>query len=163
MSKKIAFYALMIAMTVAVSMLVIIPVPGTNGFVTLVDAGVNASAMVFGPVAGLVIGALSGGLIDLFSGYSQWIIFSLLIHGIQGWVVGYFAEKGEKQQFIGVIIGGNIMVIGYALASWLLYGVGGAIASVPSNMIQATFGIIVAIPLSKLMKRVLPSLPNMTK
>ncbi len=37
--KKISLYAVITALTVAVSMVFIIPVPATNGFVTLADAG----------------------------------------------------------------------------------------------------------------------------
>jgi len=39
MTRKISLYAVITALTVAVSMVFIIPVPATNGFVTLADAG----------------------------------------------------------------------------------------------------------------------------
>ena len=65
MTRKISLYAVITALTVAVSMVFIIPVPATNGFVTLADAGIYIASLLFGPIGGLTVGALSGGLIDL--------------------------------------------------------------------------------------------------
>ena len=65
----------MIALTVALSLTVLIPVPATNGFVTLCEAGIYTTASLFGPLGGLTVGATSGLLIDLISGYPQWAIF----------------------------------------------------------------------------------------
>ena len=48
------------------------------------------------------------------------------------------------------------MIGGYALATSWLYGVGAGIASLPGNIIQSLFGVIVALPLSQTLKRVLP-------
>ena len=92
-TKHITIYALMIALTVALSLTVLIPVPATNGFVTLCEAGIYTTASLFGPLGGLTVGATSGLLIDLISGYPQWAIFSFLIHGLQGVISGYFAKK----------------------------------------------------------------------
>ena len=33
------------------------------------------ASLLFGPIGGLTVGALSGGLIDLLSGYPQWFVF----------------------------------------------------------------------------------------
>ncbi|MDV2917567.1 ECF transporter S component, partial [Enterococcus lactis] len=49
-----------------------------------------------------------------------------------------------------------LMINGYALATSWLYGVGAGIASLPGNIIQSLFGVIVALPLSQTLKRVLP-------
>ena len=46
------------------------------------------------------------------------------------------------------------MISGYALATSWLYGVGAGIASLPGNIIQSLFGVIVALPLSQTLKRV---------
>ena len=115
-TKHITIYALMIALTVALSLTVLIPVPATNGFVTLCEAGIYTTASLFGPLGGLTVGAASGLLIDLISGYPQWAIFSFVIHGLQGLISGYFAKKSTTSWLIGIVLGtvveGNVYFFG---------------------------------------------------
>src|SRR5699024_11574065 len=73
--------ALLTALTTAISLLVIIPVPAMNGFVTLCEAGIYLSAVLLGPAGGFWVGALSGGLIDILSGAHKWALFSIIIIG----------------------------------------------------------------------------------
>ncbi len=74
-TKQLTIYAMLIALTVALSLTILIPVPATNGFVTLCEAGIYTAAFLYGPTGGLVVGASSGLLIDLISGYPQWAVF----------------------------------------------------------------------------------------
>lgn len=151
--KKISHYAILSALITAISLVVVIPIPGTNGIVTLCDVGIAVTALLFGPIAGLFVGAISGGFIDLLAGYPQWIFFSLVIHGLEGFMFGYFFQQKNVAKVLGLILGAIIMVVGYALATNLLYGFGAGIASIPSNFCQAGFGVIVAIPLVKILKK----------
>ncbi len=152
-TKNITVYALLIALTVALSLTVLIPVPATNGFVTLCEAGIYTTASLFGPLGGLTVGAASGLLIDLLSGYPQWAIFSFMIHGIQGLICGYFAKKSTASWFIGLVLGTTIMIIGYLLAGWFLYGWPSGVASIPGNLIQNIVGIGLTIPLTSALRR----------
>ena len=121
-TKHITIYALMIALTVALSLTVLIPVPATNGFVTLCEAGIYTTASLFGPLGGLTVGAASGLLIDLISGYPQWAIFSFLIHGLQGLISGYFAKKSTTSWLIGLVLGTVVIVICYLFAGLFFFG-----------------------------------------
>ncbi len=152
-TKHITIYALMIALTVALSLTVLIPVPATNGFVTLCEAGIYTTASLFGPLGGLTVGAASGLLIDLISGYPQWAIFSFVIHGLQGLISGYFAKKSTTSWLIGLVLGTVVMVIGYLFAGWFLYGWPSGVASILGNMIQNIVGIGLAIPLTSAIQR----------
>ncbi len=144
---------MIIALTVALSLTVPIPVPATNGFVTLCEAGIYTTASLIGPLGGLTVGAASGLLIDLISGYPQWAIFSFLIHGLQGLISGYFAKKSTTSWLIGLVLGTFVMVIGYLFAGWFLYGWPSGVASIPGNMIQNIVGIGLAIPLTSAIQR----------
>lgn len=146
---------MMIALTVALSLTVLIPIPATNGFVTLCEAGIYTTAVLFGPAGGLIVGASSGLLIDLLSGFPQWAIFSLLIHGLQGWFSGYFAEKTSKGLLIGCILGSFVMISGYFLAGWFLYDWPAGVASIPGNLFQNIVGIGLAFPLIQAFKRII--------
>lgn len=151
--RQITTYAMLIALTVALSLTILIPVPATNGFITLCEVGIYTAASLFGPIGGLVVGGSSGLLIDLISGYPQWAIFSLLIHGLQGLIVGLIGRQTTLRWFLGLLTGSVVMIIGYLLAGWFLYGWPAGVASIPGNMIQNLFGIALTYPLVSGLKR----------
>lgn len=161
MTKKnrIPVYALWIALTVALSIFVHIPVPGSNGFVNVTEVGIYSAAILFGPTGGLLVGGLSGGLLDLVLGYPQWIVFSILIHGIQGYLTGLLGRSDSSvKQFFAMLVGTIWMILGYFLAGWLLYGFGAGLASIVGNIFQNAVGIVVAYPLMYGLKRAIPKL-----
>ncbi|MGO0154406.1 ECF transporter S component [Leuconostoc mesenteroides] len=153
-TKQTTILATIIAFNIALSYLVKIPVPATNGFVNLVEAGIFLAALIGGARSGLIVGSLSGLLLDLLAGYPQWMIFSLIIHGIEGLIVGYFGyQKHIISQVIGLIIGSLIMVIGYMLAGAILYNWATGLASIVGNIAQAVIGLIVALVVLPVFKR----------
>ena len=155
-TREMTKIAMMVALTVTLSILFIIPIPATKGFVTLCEVGIYASAMLFGPTGGFLVGALSGGLIDLISGYPEWAIFSIIIHGIQGLILGYLNKHPNKKGLtFGFIFASLFMIIGYTLATALLFGWPAGLASLPSNLVQNIFGIAVTVPLFHALQRVL--------
>lgn len=156
-TKDMTKLAMMVALTVTLSILFIIPIPATKGFVTLCEVGIYASALLFGPGGGFLVGALSGGLIDMISGYPEWAIFSIIIHGIQGFILGYLYQKypNKKGLTVGFLFASLFMITGYALATALLFGWPAGLASLPGNCVQNIFGIAVTVPLFQALQRVL--------
>lgn len=156
-TKELTKLAMMIALTVTLSRLFIIPIPATKGFVTLCEVGIYASALLFGPSGGFLVGALSGGLIDMISGYPEWAIFSIIIHGLQGFILGYLYNKypSKRSLAIGFLLASVFMIAGYAFATALLFGWPAGLASIPGNSIQNIFGIAVTVPLYHALQRVL--------
>lgn len=124
-------------------------------FTPMCDVGVFLAAFLFGARGGFAVGAASGFLIDFFSGAPEWMLFSFIIHGLQGFVTGKLAEVNiglvnKKELPIGwrvmfLIFGGLVMVIGYALAGWLLYGWRTSIVQIPSNIVQTGVGIAITL------------------
>ncbi len=155
-NRQIVTVAMITALSVALSLLLIIPVPATNGFVTLLDVGIYTGAFLLGGPSGFFIGALSGGLIDLLSGYPQWLIFSFVIHGLQGGIAGYlFQKKGKVNFSLAFLLGSLAMIIGYFFATWFLYTWPAAIASLPGNFLQNIFGIGVTMLIAPTLKKIL--------
>lgn len=153
-TRQMVIVAVLIALNVALSYIVRIPVPATNGFVNLVEAGIFIAAILGGSRNGLIVGGLSGLLLDLLAGYPQWMIFSLLIHGIEGFVVGYFGyHKNIFSQVIGLFFGSVIMIVGYFLAGAFLYNWTAGIASIIGNISQAVMGLVVALVLIPVLRR----------
>ena len=63
--RQLPLLAMLTALTVALSLLIIIPIPATKGFVTLCEVGIYTTAIMLRNPGGLTVGALSGLLIDL--------------------------------------------------------------------------------------------------
>ena len=80
-TKKLTTLAMLTALTTAFSLLFVLPVPQTKGVVTLCEAGIYTTALLLGGPSGAIVGSLSGGMIDFLSGYPEWALFSILIHG----------------------------------------------------------------------------------
>lgn len=152
--------AMLVALTVALSLIVIIPIPATNGFVTLCEVGIYSASLFLGPLAGFLVGAFSGGMIDLLSGYPQWMIFSFVIHGLQGLTLGFIYRKWPnfKGMLIGFTLASLVMITGYALATALLYTWPAGLISIPSNLVQNIFGIAVTMVLYQSLNKVFSKL-----
>lgn len=114
---KIALVSLLTALSVVLGYFLKIPTP--TGILTLLDAGVFFAAFYFGSREGAVVGGLASFLLDLLSGYPQWMFFSLVNHGLQGFFAGF---KG-KSQWLGLILATIAMVgglrLGFYFDEWL--------------------------------------------
>jgi uncharacterized membrane protein len=131
--KELTIVALLIALNIALSFYA--KIPTATGFVSLVEAGIVLAAWLFGARSGAVVGGATGFLLDLLSGYPQWMFFSLLIHGTEGYLFGKV-----KNHWLGGLIGGIVMVLGYWLAGAIFYTAlgGGHLELVPAVLASAT-------------------------
>jgi uncharacterized membrane protein len=137
--------------------LVRVPTPA-KGYIHLGDAGVFFAAFAFGPWVGAVSGGLGTALADILGGFPQWAVFSLLIHGLQGWVAGWIARRWASTGglILAAVVGGVIVVVGYLLAGIVLSGVGAALAEIPLNVLQVAVGAVVGLPLYLLVRQAYP-------
>jgi uncharacterized membrane protein len=155
--RSLAVTAIMAAIVFVLTRMVQVPTPA-KGYIHLGDAGVFFSAFAFGPWIGAMAGGLGTGLADVTSGYPQWAIFSLLIHGAQGWVVGWASERWRSVMglVLSTVVGGVIVVAGYLVAGMILAGVGAALGELPLNVIQVAGGAVVGVPLFAAVRQAYP-------
>lgn len=147
--KRIIIPAMLVAVTVVISRFFIIPVPMTHGNVNLCDAGIFIAALMYGKRDGFIVGALSGFLLDLISGYSQYMFFSLVVHGLEGLVAGWIGKKNDRlSQVIAVTVGVVVMVVGYLISDTILYSLTPAVIGVPMNFLQGAVGAVIGIPVA---------------
>ncbi len=149
---KICVTAMFAALICVATMLIQIPSP-LNGYVNFGDCFILIAAWVLGPVYGFAAGGIGSALADLFSGYAHYVPGTFIIKGLiavaAALIVRAFMNKSEKLRLPGFIVGGIagevIMVAGYYLYAALLLGKSfeGALASVPGNLVQGAFGVIV--------------------
>ena len=157
--KQLVLLALLTAINVVVSRIFIIPMPLTHGNINLCDAIIYLVALLYGPVAGGIVGGLSGFLLDLLGGYGQFMLFSLVVHGLEGFFVGLvFRYWNLGNQIVKAAVAGAIgvllMVAGYFVTNTVLYTFAAGFASLFTNTIQGVVGVVIAIVL-------LPSLQHL--
>lgn len=148
-TKKIAAAGVIAALVFVATFFIRIPIP--NGYLNLGDAVILISTLMLGPFAAIPA-AIGAGLADLISGYSVYVIPTILIKGLMGFTAGKILskEKTVSRKLIGFILAELIMVAGYFAFEALpfMYGVEAALVDVPLNAIQGAAAIVVALPAS---------------
>ena len=147
-TQLIARLSILTALTVVLGYYTKLPTP--TGIVTLLDLGAYFTAFYFGRKEGAIVGGVGAFLLDLISGYPQWMFFSLVNHGLQGFFAGF---KG-KWQWLGLVLATIVMVGGYALGSTLMNGWAAALPEILPNFMQNMVGMIVGIILSQSIKKI---------
>ncbi|NLJ49847.1 MAG: ECF transporter S component [Candidatus Atribacteria bacterium] len=138
-----------------------IPIPSLRWHFHLGDTVIFIVSLLFGPIAGGISGAIGSSLADLYAGLTIWVPFSLVIKGLEGFVVGWMSHEQEgKTDFTAVLMGSLLMIGGYAIATLVLFGWPALIYEVPVDVIQC----VVAVTLSLfLVKNIRKRFPIMSK
>ena len=160
-TKLLVLAALFTALTTVATMVIQIPSP-MNGYVNLGDCVVLLSAWVLGPWLGAAAGGLGSMLADVISGYAYYAPGTLVIKAVMALVAGLIfraaAGRGRRGELLiqtcGAALAEVIMVLGYFGYAGLLLGEGwGAALSIPGNLIQAAFGLVIALALIRILER----------
>jgi uncharacterized membrane protein len=151
-SREIATISVMGALTCIATMVFTFPIPATSGYFNFGDAIVMTTALAFGPVIGAIAGGLGSGLADLLGGWYNWVIFTAVIKGVEGYIAGILAGDPETRTFnktvIAWFVGAIVMVAGYFVVQVFMYGLGAAMAEAPFNLVQMSVAGIVGVPVS---------------
>ena len=164
--KKLVMTALFAALACVATMAIRIPTPGTGGYIHPGDAIVILSGIILGPACGFLAGGAGSALADLAGGYFFYVPITLVIKGLIALLSAVIYRKvasGSKRRYLGVALGGitDIVLVagGYFFCESFLYGIGGAAASIPANLIQGTSGLIISLVLYP----VLTAVPDVRK
>ncbi|MEJ2250882.1 MAG: ECF transporter S component [Candidatus Lokiarchaeota archaeon] len=136
------------ALTFILTTMIKIPTIATSGYFNVGDIGVMISGILFGPIVGGMAGGIGSSLADVFSGYSNYAIPTLIIKGMEGFIVGLIANpkkhynKPGIRDILAVIAGGFIMVFGYFIVEIIFYNLPSSLSEVPVNFIQMAAGVI---------------------
>ncbi len=139
-------YAVLIALTTVMTMVIQIPTVGTNGYLNLGDMVVFIAALTMGKKAGLIVGGIGSAMADLLLGYTHYVPITLVVKGLEGYIAGRILETsiGRRKPIIATVAGGLFMAFGYFVPEIFMYGKG-AIASIPGNIAQGLFGAVTAV------------------
>ncbi len=150
-TKQVCINGLFIALVCLSTMVLQVPVPATSGYIHLGDSVILIVSVFFGWKYGMIAGGVGSGLADLLSGYPHWMVFTLIIKGLMGLLIGKVSDfnEGNRNIFSGrniiaSILGVAWMVVGYLIGGTILKGSFlVALTSVPSNIIQGGGGFII--------------------
>lgn len=139
------------AFTCVVTMVIAFPIPATNGFINIGDAVVMITGLLFGPIIGGIAGGIGSSLADLFLGFGIYAPATLVIKGLEGFIVGLIANPKKRHKlnyrdFIAVIVGGFTMIFGYFFYEVMIYGLPSALYEfILNSIIQFGLGSIIAL------------------
>lgn len=138
-----------------------LPIAANGGLVHLGTAMLFIASILFGPKKAALAGAIGMGIFDLVSGWTLWAPFTFVARGLQGYIVGKIAwsngRKGNSIAFnlVATIVSIPVMLAVYYVCEGILYGSWIApVASIPGNLVQNAVGIIIALPVAVLLKRI---------
>jgi len=93
---QVALMAIFTAIVFVFTSIFTIATPPTRGFFNFGEIGVYLSALIGGPIVGAVSGGLGSALADVFLGYAHYAPGTLVIKGIEGFIVGYLFRQFRK-------------------------------------------------------------------
>jgi uncharacterized membrane protein len=163
---RIASIAVLAAVTTVLTRVVQVPTPA-RGYINLGDVAIVFTALTLGPFSAMLAGGLGTAISDLLSGpFAFWAPISLVVHGLQGLLVGLIAAAGAKSRGFGVsavwlailagVVGIVVMVGGYLAAGALIVGFGASLADVPGNLLQGGVGVALGILVAAAVSRAYP-------
>ncbi len=148
-AKYVTINALSIALVCISTMAIQIPIP--LGYMHLGNTCILLTAALFGPATGLLAGGIGSAMADLLTGYTQWVLPTLLIKSLMGLVVGYLAWGREKKlrmnaprTLLSSVAGVAVMVFGYTIAGAVMNGsVYTGLLQVPGLTLEGVIGMAI--------------------
>lgn len=154
---QLSIITVMSALVAVGTLIIRIPNP-MGGYFNVGDVMIFVAALTFGPFVGGFAGGLGSAIADII-GFPLFAVPTLVIKGLEGFFAGLVGNKKSGiRDIFAVMVAGCEMVLGYFLVEWLVlqWGLGGALAEVPANIVQIVVGGVVGIPLALILRRRLP-------
>jgi len=159
-------YIGMLSALCALATTLLIPLP-TGAMVHLGSAALFTISALFGGLYGGLAGAIGSGLFDLVMGHSAYTLFSIVIKGISGLLVGYLVvgfrpnpRKARESNWLrllaAMLIGSVWTALGYFVAwHYVLNSFAAAVSRLPATFLTSGVGILVAFFLVRALRNVI--------
>ncbi len=152
-TRALVMTGLLAALACVATMVIQIPSP-TGGYMNLGDTVVLLSAYLLGPVYGAVAGGVGSALADLLSGYTVFVPATLVIKAAMALLAGALYRWNKKFLAAWGAAAEAVMVTGYWLFGGFLSGsLTASAADIPSNLVQAAFGLALSTLLTVLLRQ----------
>ena len=154
---QIGLIVVMSALVTVGTLIVRIPNP-MGGYFNVGDVMIFVAALTFTPLVGGVAGGLGSAIADII-GFPLFAVPTLVIKGLEGLIAGFIANKKNiYRDILAVVLAGAEMITGYFLVELYLWGLGGALAEIPLNMLQIVVGGLIGVPVALALRRRLPEI-----
>jgi len=153
---KLAFIVAFAVLIPTTTVMVQIPAPVLAGYFNMQDAVVFIAALLFGPIVGGLSGGVGSAISDIIY-YPLFAPYTLVIRGIEGWLVGRATRRTFRSDWIACILGGIEMLLGFLVVESYLFGVKVALERLPLNIFQVVAGVAIGPPAALLLRKRLPS------
>ena len=154
-TKDIVYIALLAALCIVAT---IIRIPLPNGaMVHLGSAALFTTSAIFGGLYGGLGAAIGSAIFDIVTGHTAYTLFSFVIKGLCGIIIGYFTigvlppavstpRVGYARLLLALLLGAAWTALGYFIAwgividSWTV-----ALTMLPATFMTSGVGIVVAV------------------
>lgn len=148
--RNIAQIGLLCALTIIAIAVCRVPGPGGNVYFHLGETVMITSAVFLGKRSGGFIGGVAGAVADILLGSALWAPFSLVIHGLECWIIGALSDgQGGRRDMLAMWAGVSVMVIGYTLVAGVLYGAAVMPVEFVGDLAQGGIGVAIAFAATK--------------
>ena len=146
--KNLVFAALLAALACVATLVLTVPSP-TGGYMNLGDTVVVLSAYLLGPWWGAAAAGIGSMLADLFAGYPAYAPATLVIKAVMALLAAVLYKALGKKNWaflVCAVAAEAVMVVGYWLYDglFIVNSLAGGAAGIPSNLVQAAFGLVVS-------------------
>jgi uncharacterized membrane protein len=146
----------LVGLTVIVSVITLfirIPLP-SKGYFNFGDIAVVFSGLFLGSRGGAIAGGIGSAIADIIGGFPLFAPLTLVAKGLEGLISGLSKDKKGFMLYLFPAIGVLTMVIVYFAGELMMpqIGIGGALAEIPSNLIQAGGGFAGGLLIKRLIK-----------
>jgi uncharacterized membrane protein len=161
-AQTIALVATLVAVTFVGTMVRVMYIPPTGGYIHLGDVAANFASLAFGPWVGMVASGVGMAIADAI-GFPLYIVPTLIVHGLQGLVVGLLGwRKPLPMKVAAAVLGQVIVVAGYFIAQIALgFGKGAALFEAPWNALQGLVGVVGGVALFFLVEKAYPPISQL--
>lgn len=157
--REIAVAAVMTALTVVAATFLRVPAFGARLYFHFGEAVLCTAALIGGRRMGAAVGGVGSLLADIVLGLMVWAPVSLLIHGLEGYVIGLLSDgRGGARDLRALLQGVMLMIVGYAIAAWAIYGKAAVPIEILGDVVQGGIGILTAWFVSSAIRRACPAL-----
>ena len=157
-TKKIIMTGLFAAMIFVATRFTATPVPFIlkSGYIHAGDAVLIVGAYILGGPLGAIASAIGSALADLAAGYTVYIPATFIIKGLMALVAAtIFTRKlSALKCILGTIVAELIMIAGYFVFEFFMYGKAVAIPDILGSVVQGAFGVILGFVIIQAIKKV---------
>jgi uncharacterized membrane protein len=147
--RRLALSGMLSALVLLFTYLIKLPVPATGGYIHLGDGVIFLAAWLLGSSAALIAGVGSA-LADVLGGYFIYALPTFVIKAAMGALAGHLLRRGKPlRNALAFAAAEGVMIIGYFLLEWALYGGAAALAAAGSNLLQGLSGIALGLLLTR--------------